>query len=303
MFNLARIRRIILPLVCFLLCFSSLTMAETAKPAPWWKTDMISAIGHGFPPDHAENLGQAKIFAKQAAMLDAYRHLAEQAAGIHITATQTMTEAKIKAIITGAKITKEEYDEHGNCSIVLSVPIYGVESSFAQAAIKPATKKNFPEPNKKLSAAIPVEGNYTGLIIDCDEALAEEDDDENETEDLNPVLLPTVLSSDNKVIYSLDNLDREKVVAGGMITYSEKSDLERQIERVGHNPLIVKATKLTNDNSTPILSAVDTAKILSENRASHFLDNCAVVMLSTKGPRDSIGMGTRSKRKFSDGRV
>ena len=129
----------------------------------WWENEMLTVEGHGFQPEGNSDIRYGKSFAKKAAMMDGYRNLAEMAGKVQITADETLTERKVDAVIKFVKVISETYDEQGNCTVVLSVPIYGVTDSFAQAAFSPVDKEDFPEPTKNVVA----KGNYTGLIIDC----------------------------------------------------------------------------------------------------------------------------------------
>ena len=120
--------------------------------------------------------------------------------------------------------------------------------------------------------------------------------DNSDDQELTAVLSPTIRSVDNQSIYNYSNLDYDKVISKGMISYAES--MNGNVSRAGSNPLIIKATELDNDNSTPVLSKIDANKILIENQSSHFLDNCAVVFVSTRGIRDSYG-GKRSGGTYS----
>ena len=277
---------------------------KTEKPlkksdaANWWETETLTVEGHGKARADEKNIGQARILAKRAALMDGYRNLAKATGQVQITAKDTLSEEKIDVLIKGATILSETYDANGNCTVVLSVPIYGVTNSFAKAALEPVDKKNFPAPKSEVAA----KGNYTGLIIDCGDL------------ELNPVLAPELRDEKNQSVYGYENLDYEKVIAKGMIGYVEKrrinfSDEEivrllksggtknhfaqvgskiffaaadGNLTRAGSNPLIIKATGLSEDNSCPVISEEDADKILSENLSSHFLDEGAVVFTSNR---------------------
>lgn len=249
----------------------------------WWEKDMIIVQGSGFGEQ-----------ARRAAVVDAYRSLAEQIKGVHITAETTIesqiisgdiVQAKVNAVIRGAEILSEEFKDDGSCVVTVGLPVYG-KNSVASIAFKPAPKKNFPAP-KNFSAA---KGNYTGLVIDCGDF------------NLKPVLAPVVRSADNQAVYSSENLDYDKLVAGGVVGFAVNKSVAKKISllsysaqienkillltstnagndllRAGSNPLVVKAAALSDDNSCPVVSAEDADKILSENLSSHFLDNGSVV--------------------------
>ena len=285
-------------IICFVIC---LCLPCISNAANWWDNDKLIAKGFGRPKKSVDNPYQAKFTAHQAALMDAYRQLAEQAKEINITATKTIgseiesggiRKSKINAVIKGAEVLSEEFDAENNCIIVVSVPIYGVTDSISKVVFKPVDKENFPRPNSYKIAA----GNYTGLIIDCGDS------------DLKPVLSPVIRNAANISVYSYSNLDYDKVIAGGVVTYAVKDTpsvlktsakflsysalidrklllvtaqtSEKNIARAGNNPLIIKAEGMSDDNTCPVISTEDADKILSENQASHFLDEGAVVFTS-----------------------
>lgn len=299
-------------IICVLICLClpcAVSAQDNDLPENWWDNNTLIAKGYGSPPKHTKDSRRAKIMARRAAIMDGYRQLAEQTQGINITAETTVesqivsgdiVKSKVDAVLKGATILSEEYDKYNCCKVTMSVPIFGVEDSIAKVAFKPVAKEDFPTPTKEFK----LEGNYTGLIIDCGDA------------DLKPVLLPVIRSEDNIAVYSYSNLDYEKVVSKGMVTYAKGDgasyiplprDVASKVEtlplrydvrikntlwlatnagaatnisRAGDNPLIIKATGMSDDNSCPIISADDADRILAENQASHFLDNGSVVFTS-----------------------
>ena len=117
----------------------------------------------------------------------------------------------------------------------------------------------------KISAA-KVDGNYTGLIIDCREL------------NLQPVMSPTIKNENDETIYGDKNLDYDKIIEMGMAAYVTEID-DSVADRAGENPLVVKAEGLKNFNSSPVVSTADANKILIENKSSKFLDALKVVFI------------------------
>lgn len=117
----------------------------------------------------------------------------------------------------------------------------------------------------KISTA-KVDGNYTGLIIDCREL------------NLQPVMSPTIKNENEETIYGDKNLDYDKIIEKGMAAYVTEID-EIVTERAGKNPLVVKAVGLKNFNSSPVVSIADSNRILIENKSSKFLDDLNVVFI------------------------
>ena len=290
-------------IICFLVCICLPCSANSHEDFTenWWDNNALIVKGYGFAPPNFGTVEQGRIWARRAATLDGYRKLAEQAKAIRITAKETIgtqiitgdiSEKKITALIHGAKIISEEFDANGNCTVVLSVPLYGVKDSVANIAFKPVAKESFPPPSE--SAKNIAKGNYTGLIIDCGDA------------DLNPVLLPEIRNENNQSVYAYNNLDYDKIISKGMVSYMKRDDASptnsfmrlkfvnnkscdgkfllltsvretETVSRAGNNPLIIEATALSDDNTCPVISTNDADKILTENQISHFLDEGSVV--------------------------
>jgi len=270
--------------LCFVMCLGIGTLlAAQGNAVTDWDNDVITGTGYGIPKDGAKNPGQARIWAHQAAMLDAYRRLGETAQGIHITAESTIADnistgdivtGAVDAVIKRAKVVSENYDEWGNCTVTLEVPLYGVTNSIAKVALKPVTKEAFPAPtveatsgssSTSVSVSVNVQGGYTGLVVDCSGL------------GLQPVMSPVIRNAEQQPIYGYKNLDYDKVIAKGMAGYA--NGMSGNKSRAGNNPLVVKATAVVNHNSYPVVSTADANKILAENQTSHFLDNCAVVFV------------------------
>ncbi|MBR1729170.1 MAG: hypothetical protein IJ728_06555 [Selenomonadaceae bacterium] len=261
----------------------------------WWKNDQLIAKGYGFSTNN-------KALARRAAIMDAYRNLAMQVSEIHITAEKKVLQVEVHSVITNAEIIDERFDEDGNCIVEMTVPIYGVKNSIAKAVFKPVEKEDFPPPTNEDTENEVIEGNYTGLIIDCSDL------------ELNPVMSPKIFNEDSQSIYSYNNLDYEKVIEKGMIGYSINnivSDMKFEnkfvslktlnlknnfvrfedrflllnnfinnydyITRAGNNPLIIKANSMNDNGTCPVISKSDSDKILKENQISHFLNDGSVV--------------------------
>lgn len=265
--------------VFFLICLcASTAFAESGSSIVDWENDVLVAKGYGTPPDRAKNPGHARILAHQAAILDAYRRLAEQAKGIHITSGSTIEDnissgdivsGQVDAVVKRAKILSESYDDYGNCMVEMQVPLYGVSApSLAKIALKPVIKEDFPEPTVNVSVSATVTtttGGYTGLIVDCSGL------------GLKPVMSPVIKNAELQPIYGYKNLDYDKVIDKGMASYA--NGMSGNKSRAGSNPLVVKAVRVESHNSYPVISTEDANRILAENQSSHFLDNCAVVFV------------------------
>lgn len=279
-------RKIFLLAAVFMIMFSSIAQALSPKISEWWEGEMLTAVGQGVAPINAGSLDKAKFFAKRSATLDAYRKLAAQVSEVRITADKTILKSTVNAVIRDAEIISEDYED-GKYTVVLRVPIYGVDNSVAAAAFERVDKEDFPPPTQNKIA----QGTYTGLIIDCGDL------------ELNPVLAPAIRNADNQSIYGYSNLDYDKVISKGMIGYVKKNSVlllnsagtkkfaqvgsnlllaSDDTSRAGSNPLIIKAAALSDDNSCPVISTDDADRILAENLSTHFLDEGSVVFTSNR---------------------
>jgi len=142
-------------------------------------------------------------------------------------------------------------------SVVAALILLSTSTSFA-ADNPPMAKKSVEE------YATAAQGDYTGLIIDC-RGLG-----------LKTAMSPVIQNVNGSKIYGHKNLDVDKIISIGMVDYIDDTN---NAVRAGSKPLIVKAIALENFNSTPIVSIIDSNKILIENHATNFLKDLKVVFL------------------------
>lgn len=264
----------------FLLSINMVQTFAAGSAMTDWDREIITGTGYGVAdPAKAKNPGHARIMAHQAAILDAFRRLAEQAKGIHVTATSSISDnistgdvviGEVDAVVKRARVVSENYDEYGNCSVVMEVPLFGVNNSIAKAVLKPVAKEAFPAPTVnettiQSTVNVTITGGYTGLIIDCSGL------------GLKPVMSPVIRNANQQPIYGYKNLDYDRVIDKGMASYA--SSMSGNLSRAGSNPLIIKAVRVEDHNSYPVVDTADADRILLENQKSHFLDSCAVVFI------------------------
>lgn len=143
-------------------------------------------------------------------------------------------------------------------------------SAIAATTILFSTSTSFAEDNSTITKksveeyASAAQGDYTGLVIDC-RGLG-----------LKAVMSPIIQNINGTKIYGHKNLDLDKIISMGMVDYVTTPE---NISRAGSKPLVIKAIALDNFNSTPIVSIIDSNKILIENHATKFLKDLKVVFL------------------------
>ena len=133
-----------------------------------------------------------------------------------------------------------------------------VISAETNTTVKITVKKSVDE---YASAA---QGDYTGLVIDCRGFR------------LKTAMSPVIKNINGSKIYGHKNLDPDKIISMGMVDYVNNP---ANIARAGSNPLVVKAIRLDDFNSNPVVSLTDSNKILIENHATKFLQDLKVVFL------------------------
>lgn len=262
-----------------------------------WNNSSITVIGAGVAPMNAYNAAQARMMARRAAVVDAYRQLAETIKGVNVdseTTVQSMmtlddtTKTKVSAFIQGARIVSEQVIPDGGYEVTMTVSMFGVSNSLASAVMpRPAAVESFPQPVAAVTPSVPASihvdvtvtqqgssaaaapagkaiGGYTGLIVDCSGL------------GLKPVMSPVIKNASGQPIYGYKNLAYDRVVSNGMAGYT--SDVHNAV-RAGTNPLVVRAIGLDNHNGNPILATADANRVLIENGATGFLDRTAVVFI------------------------
>ncbi|MCE5287275.1 MAG: LPP20 family lipoprotein [Pelosinus sp.] len=276
----------IVAIVCVVLMFaassvfaaSTVLIEETGQAGRvTWEQGVVEAIGTGVPPANAISVAQAKVLARRAAIVDAYRNLAETIDGVQVDAETTLAnlqissdivKTKVSGLIKGAKIIREQAMPDGSYQVVMAVNLYG--SDGIAGAVLPATRdvQAFPAPSPEY---IRSNGNfaYTGVVID------------GRGLDLQATFSPGIEDVNGRSIYGSVNIDPNFAISKGMVDYAPTSELVQEAEngqsRAGARPLIIKAVSLTRNNCNVVISKEDGDKILAANRDGHFLEKCAVV--------------------------
>ena len=106
---------------------------QTANGGINWSQGTIFAHGYGVDPQEQLGSSKARLLARRAAQLDAYRNLAEIVNGVRVnsqTLVQDMTLAsdtvrtQVEAVIKGAIMTKDHY-QNDVASVTMEIPMAG----------------------------------------------------------------------------------------------------------------------------------------------------------------------------------
>ena len=262
-----------------LLAIILFSISGKVDAAPNWNTNTIQVTGMGVAnPQMARTPAHASMMARRAAVVDAYRQLAEVVNGVHVDAettveqmilTSDVVKTKVSAVIKGAVIVDEGELNGGGYSVTMEIPLFGGNGGLAETVIeRPPTIEPFPTPAPDYRPPVdytPGGGHYTGLVVDC-KGLG----------GINHVMSPVIKDALGEKIYGHKNLDYDRIIREGMATYAQDMS---QASRAGSNPLIVRAIRLDDLHATPVLTSEDAQMVLYENTKSHFLENIAVVFL------------------------
>lgn len=252
-----------------------------------WQSKIIEATGTGLPPANAPTPGHARVLARRAAVVDAYRNLAEIVEGIQVSSEGTIgnlvvsddvIRTKVSSTIKGARIIRENYNSDGSYEVAIAINLFG-ENSIAAAVLenKQVAPQPFPQPSQSYKPQTTVEGKspvvitpvYTGLVVDARGL------------QLERAMSPLVYDDSGRIVYGNMYVDSSFVVNNGMVDYGKVSDdiSAMDLSRAGSNPITVKAVNVRDHNVNVVISKDDADKILASNAQGKFLQNLKVVFV------------------------
>ena len=275
-----------------------------------WSQGQVRVVGAGTAPAGFSQ-AQARLRAIGAARADALRLLAIAVDGIRISADTTVRDyvserdvvrTQVEAFIRGAVFPSggESFETFADGSIIVYVTaelsllgedaLTGLLLPDFQATQQRANATPAPEsvllealagrqlrPQPLLSQASSSQGPYTGLIIDTGE------------EGIAASLAPEVHSDDGTLVYSIANVDAERLGRAGVATFFSSVDAAVADARVGDNPLIIRAVAVDGgvgaaSGQTPRIRAADAQRILEANASTGFLEQ-GNVSIAGRGDR------------------
>lgn len=301
------IKRKIFVIFCSMLLVLLTGSVAMAAGTTDWEGGFLQEDGYGVVPAGANSAGQARALARRAAIVDAYRNLAEYVQGVNVDAETTVRDlavesdviqTKVSAVVKGARIVSEQMENDGTYHVVMQIPLYGVRSSLASAvlpanpkpaafpqpeAVRPASSEGTvqPVPSAGGTTPQPAAGGSSAAPVPAGVNIQATGGYTGLVIDcrglgLKPLMSPVIRNANGTPIYGYKNLDSAAVIANGMAGYA--SDMARTT-RAGSHPLVVSAQSLEGHQGNPVISVEDANRILVENQSSGFLDRCAVVFL------------------------
>ena len=239
----------------------------------------ITAIGIGFIPENAINAGQARRAALRISKQDALRNLIEIVNGVVVTSETTVSGAmfddeiktKVKGVIRGAEqVGDPKYLSDTSVEVTYQVKMSGISEVLIPPVIISAVLENTGTEKKSVinKTIDPSSGDITGIIIDA-KGLK-----------VRPALAPKVIDKDGGIIYGPGDYSREYAVTQGVVGYSKTIESAKKDSRVKGNPLVIKATGVSGQNSTDVIIGNDDIKrVGSANTSYDVLNDCRVIIL------------------------
>ena len=239
----------------------------------------ITAIGIGFIPENAINAGQARRSALRISKQDALRNLVEIVNGVVVTSETTVSGAmfddeiktKVKGVIRGAEqVGDPKYLSDTSVEVTYQVKMSGISEVLIPPVIISAVLENTGTEKKSVvnKTIDPSSGDITGIIIDA-KGLK-----------VRPALAPKVIDKDGGIVYGPGDYSREYAVTQGVVGYSKTIESAKIDSRVKGNPLVIKATGVSGQNSTDvIIGNEDIKRVGSANTSYDVLNDCRVIIL------------------------
>ncbi len=274
-----------------------------------WENKMVYAVGDGVPPKHAISPAQARVRAKRAAIDEAYGRLLEMVQEVRVDAESTTrnfvnehraVRTKVEGFIKNAEIEKLRHFEDGSFQVMMRMPLHGQKgltsaifplqlqnvhkvrigfeisreeapartptTAYQPSRVPTGAEATVPLKRETVAAkppkapATPVEKPYTGLIVDAQGLGAK------------PAMYPRILTESGEALFDVSTANPNAVIEEGLAEYRKTLEAARAVARVGDNPLIIKATKVSGTYGADlVVSDEDARKVAQANEKRDFL--------------------------------
>lgn len=122
---------------------------------------------------------------------------------------------------------------------------------------------------------------YSGILIDARGKLPVQG--EYVFDNVSPCFFPKVWNESMELLYEKDMMDNAAAKKGGIVLYGNDEDTSKYTERIGHDPLYIRAAKIYGRNRTDtVISDGDALKILTVKENRELLRGGKVVILIDK---------------------
>ena len=252
-----------------------------------WEDGYIEVMAGGtVSKKETVNMAQAVSVATKTARHLAYEKLSETVAGINITSNATydrelMMDSNLKtavqALIKNARVVKEEQRAFPDGSTWVEVTLglkligeKGLAGPTTKWVLTSRKKAGTPVQTQKTAKIKPdlTPIKYTGLIVDAGGFGGV------------PAMAPRIISESGAVIYDGNGVKESYLTKIGIVGYKGSFEKAKSSDRVGKNPLLVKAAGISGEKKADIvISDDDAGKILGSLKNGNFLKECRVAVV------------------------
>lgn len=241
-----------------------------------WTTQSVKATGVGAINPKLPPSAQRKN-ALRAAQLDAMRNMIETLNGVLLTSETTVENAmmssdiiktRVEGIVKNFRFTsKPRYMSDGSVEIDMEMLLYGKVGDALYPESMGGKTPTFANLPPDFNAQEPE--TYTGLIIDATGT------------DAVPAMVPNVLDESGEGVYGQDFVPREAAVTYGVAAYAKSMDeARRNVERVGTNPLVIRAVRASGLNKADlVISDNDVDKVATIADNTEIYEKCRVLII------------------------
>lgn len=263
-----------------------------------WTNGSLYATGLGAVSRTETNDAKAYLKARAFAKLDALRnllmviehvHIDSHTVGADFEAQSDVVRAEVRGIVKGAQVVSEREIRKGRDTMVevtVNTHMYG-DQGIARAFLPEAIERQqerAPDPDPvpapveppsdyhvrpDVDVAPPSGAPYTSVIIDTRGYKVER------------CMSPKILRQDGSEVWGTVKVDPDYVLEHGIVIYAHNIEQARALDRAGRNPLILRACGTANTAipSDAVLSASDSARLMSLNARDGFMDKFHVIFV------------------------
>ena len=248
-----------------------------------WSSGYIEAVGIGAPPEKMAGKINARPIALRAAQADALRNLLEIIKSVQvdsataikdITVGSDVVDTQVNGLVKGAEVIYYQFMPDGRAEVKLRIPLYGnlaqivMPLAMAKPPAAPALNEAAPAPAVKMLESLPANAVYTGVVIDARGI------------QVRPAISPRIFDENGKEVYGLGSVDLEYMVKNGMSGYARELTVAQSNQRVGANPIKIKAVRTSGTGKSDIIiSNADAQNIRLSAKSASFLNQCKVMIV------------------------
>ena len=248
-----------------------------------WSAGYIEAVGIGAPPEKLAGKINARPIALRAAQADALHNLLGITKGVQVdsatsikdfTAGSDVVDTQVNGLVKGAEVMDQQYMPDGRAEVRLRISLYGnlaqtiMPLAMAKPPAAPVPTESVPAQAVKSSESLSAPVVYTGIVVDARGIHT------------RPAMFPRIFDEDGKEVYGSANVNLEYAIKEGMSGYSRDLTTAQSNQRVGANPITVKALRSSGPGKSDIIvSSADAQKVRSAAVRASFLKQCKVMII------------------------